>query len=107
MLNPSQQKLDRQKFQLLHQFDVARNPLLFRNRQERMQRVAPRHLPCYNDNHTDDSVKAEEIRALICFLSENRYANFHSLTSDDITVILDSGATCCMTPHLDDFIGST
>ena len=107
MKNPSQQRLERQKHQLLHEIYKQNNPLLFRERKPRHKRKAPLESPCYNPSPNYNTSKAIELRALISYLSEHGHSQFMSLTSDDLVIILDSGATCCMSPYPDDFKDST
>jgi len=107
MKNPSQQKVERQKHQLLHQIYMKQNPLLFRERKQRHKTKAPRELPCYTPSADYAIAKARDLQSLISYLSDNGHSNFLPLTSDDLMTVLDSGSTCCMSPHLDDFKTST
>ena len=40
----------------------------------------------------------------MCMLSKHGHPFFSTLTDDDIAIILDSGASICMTPEITDFV---
>ena len=63
--------------------------------------------PHFNSINTMTSTEADNLRAYIIILSERGYYSFTPLNYDYLTIILDSGASCCMTPDKSDFIEDT
>ena len=107
MRNPSQQKHDINRFKFNHHVQVAANPLLYRERRKKAHNVAPVIAPWYNQPTVLPIEYARVLRANISLLSEQGKSLYTSLTSDDLTIILDSGASCCMSPNMSDFIQGT
>ena len=107
MKNPSQQKYDINRFKFNHHVDVDANPLLYRERRKKGHTVAPVIAPCYNKPTVLPIEYARVLRANISLLSEQGKSLYTSITSDDLTIILYSGASCCMSPDMSDFIQGT
>ena len=107
MKNPSQQRVDIQKYQILHKIQVLKDPLLYKEREKKVKVEAPKALPVFSQPVIHSNKEGERLRALISYLSVNSYSKFNSITSDDIPIVLDSGASCCMSPYKDDFIEGT
>ena len=107
---PSQQKAVINHYVQKHAMHVLSNPFLFQDRRRRnsCRGRAPRLVPNLNtDQCWFDIDRAKELRAMICMLSKRGHPFFSTLTDDDIAIILDSGASICMTPEITDFIKSS
>ena len=66
-----------------------------------------KHQESFDGDITYDKTEAAQLRAMICMLGELNSPSFSSITSDDLAIILDSGASCCMSPFKNDFIDGT
>ena len=86
---PSQQKLDINTHKFKHQIDVLHNPLLYRDRRKRHKVTAPRDAPHFNSINKMTATEADNLRAHISMLAERGNPSFSSLTSDDLTIILN------------------
>ena len=79
--------------------DILHDPLQYKRRScNNCGQQAPRIVPSFNVDITYDKTEAAQLRAMICMLEELNSPSFSSITSDDLAIILDNRASCCMSP---------